>query len=78
MDFNTGSNSATFVEDRSEIQWHASPYYFSPTGERTIRVNIAGNSCVDLSTLVLMFTLYNDGAVNVMLCLTMAPHNLFS
>ena len=78
LDFSIGSNSASYVEDRSEVQWHASSNYFSPTGVRTIRVNIAGNQFVDLSTLVLVFTLHNDDGTNVMQCLTTGPHCLFS
>ena len=61
LDFSLNQNTASYVEDRSESSWLASSNYFSPTGVRTIRVNVSGNTFVDLSTMVLTGVLHNDG-----------------
>ena len=52
LDFSISSNTASYVEDRSERQWMASSNYFSSSGVRTIRINVAGNEFVDLSSLL--------------------------
>ena len=54
LDFSISSNTASYVEERSERQWMASSNFFSPSGVRVIRVNVAGNDFVDLSSLVLV------------------------
>ena len=70
FDFSISSNSAQYVEERSERNWLANSNYFRPTGVRTIRVNIADNSFVDLSSLVLVGILHNDDATKVLTPLT--------
>ena len=66
LDFSISSNSAQYVEERSERNWLANSNYFSPTGVRTIRVNIADNSFVDLSPFVLVGILHNDDGAKVL------------
>ena len=61
LDFSLNQNTTSYVEERSESMWFASSNYFSLTGVRTIRVNVAGNTFVDLSTMVLTGVLHNDG-----------------
>ena len=70
LDFSISSNTAQYVEERSERNWLANAQLFSPAGVRTIRVNIADNSFVDLSSLVLVGVLHNGDAANVLSPLT--------
>ena len=70
LDFSISSNTAQYVEDRSERQWMASNNYFSSTGVRTMRFNIAGIELVDLSSLVMVGILHNDDATNALYPLT--------
>ena len=78
LDFSISSNTASYVEDRSESSWMASSNYVSPTGVRTIRVNVAGNTCCDLSSLILVGMLHNDDGTNVLQPLTCGLHGLIS
>ena len=78
LDFSISSNTASYVEDRSESSWMASSNYFSPTGVRTIRVNIAGNTFCDLSSLILVGILHNDDGANTLQPLTCGLHGLIS
>ena len=78
LDFSISSNTAQYVEERSERNWLANSNYFSPTGVRTIRVNIADNSFVDLSSLVLVGILHNDDGANALLPLTCGIHGAIS
>ena len=70
LDFSISSNTASYVEERSERQWMASSNYFSPSGVRTIRINVAGNNFVDLSSLILVGKLHNDDGTNALHPLT--------
>ena len=74
LDFSISSNTAQYVEERSERNWLANAQLFSPAGVRTIRVNIADNSFVDLSSLVLVGVLKNDNAAQPMDPLTAGIH----
>ena len=74
LDFSISSNTAQYVEERSERNWLANAPLFSPTGVRTIRVNIADNSFVDLSSLVLVGVLKNGNAAQPMDPLTAGIH----
>ena len=78
LDFSISSNTAQYVEERSERNWLANSNYFSPTGVRTIRVNIADNSFVDLSSLTLVGILHNDDVTNVLTPLTPGIHGAIS
>ena len=78
LDFSIGSNTAQYVEDRSERAWMASSNYFSAGGVRTIRVNVAGNEFVDLSSLVLVGTLKNDNLNSTLNPLDCGIHWLIS
>ena len=78
LDFSISSNTAQYVEERSERNWLANSNLFSPTGVRTIRVNIADNSFVDLSSLVLVGILHNDSADKVLTPLTPGIHGAIS
>ena len=78
LDFSISSNTASYVEDRSERQWMASSNYVSPSGVRTIRINVAGNNMVDLSSLLLVGTLHNDDTTKVLAPLTCGIHGLIS
>ena len=78
VDFSISSNTASYVEDRSESSWMASSNYFRPTGVRTIRVNIAGNTFCDLSSLIVVGILHNDDGANTLQPLTCGLHGLIS
>ena len=78
LDFSISSNTAQYVEERSERNWLANAQLFSPTGVRTIRVNIADNSFVDLSSLVLVGVLHNGDAAKVLSPLTGGIHGAIS
>ena len=78
LDFSISSNTAQYVEERSERNWLANSNFFSPTGVKTIRVNIADNSFVDLSSLVLVGVLHNDSGANVLTPLTPGIHGAIS
>ena len=52
LDFSLNQNTASYVEDRPESTWFASSNYFSPTGVRATRANVAGNTFEDLTTMV--------------------------
>ena len=60
LDFSVSSNTASYVESRSEVTWFPSGNYFSPNGVRTIRVSVSGNSFIDLYYLLLVGNLHND------------------
>ena len=74
LDFSISSNTAQYVEERSERNWLANAQLFSPAGVQTIRVNIADNSFVDLSSLVLVGVLKNDNAAQPLDPLTAGIH----
>ena len=74
LDFSISSNTAQYVEERSERNWLANAPLFSPAGVRTIRVNIADNSFEDLSSLVLVGILKNDDAAKTLDPLTAGVH----
>ena len=78
LDFSISSNTAQYVEERSERNWLANSNYFSPEGVKTIRVNIAGNEFVDLSSLTLVGILTNDDGAKVLTPLTCGIHGAFS
>ena len=78
LDFSISSNTAQYVEERSERNWLANNNFFSPAGVRTIRVNIADNSFVDLSSLVLVGILKNDNATQPLDPLTAGIHGAIS
>ena len=78
LDFSISSNTAQYVEERSERNWLADSNFFIPTGVKTIRVNIADNSFVDLSSLVLVGVLHNDSGANVLTPLTPGIHGAIS
>ena len=78
LDFSISSNTAQYVEERSERNWLANAQLFSPAGVRTIRVNIADNSFVDLSSLVLVGVLHNGDAAKVLSPLTGGIHGAIS
>ena len=78
LDFSISSNTAPYVEERSERQWMASSNYFSPSGVRTIRINVAGNNFVDISSLLLVGKLHNDDGSNQLTPLTCGIHGMIS
>ena len=66
LDFSISSNTASYVEERSERQFMASCNLFSPAGVKTIRINVAGNEFIDLSSILLVGNLHNDSATHVL------------
>ena len=78
LDFSISSNTAQYVEERSERNWLANSNYFSPGGVRTIRVNIADNCFVDFSSLVLVGVLHNDHGTHTLTPLTCGIHGAIS
>ena len=78
LDVSISSNTASYVEERSERQWMASSNYFSPSGVRTIRINVAVNKCVDLSSLILVGKLHNDDGTKALHPLTCGIHGMIS
>ena len=78
LDFSISSNTASYVEERSERQFMASSNHFSPAGVKTIRINVAGNEFIDLSSILLVGNLHNDSANLVLRPLTCAIHGLIS
>ena len=78
LDFSISSNTASYVEERSERQFMASSNHFSPAGVKTIRINVAGNEFVDLSSILLVGNFHNDSATNVLQPLTCGIHGLVS
>ena len=77
LDFSLSSDSASYVENRSESCFYASSNSFSPTGVKAIRIAIAASTFVDFGSAFLTFRLHNDGA-NPLLPATTAAHCLFS
>ena len=78
LDFSISSNTASYVEERSERQWMASSNHFSLAGVRTIRINCAGNEFVDLSSLLLVGVLHNDSTTEHLHPLTCGIHGMIS
>ena len=78
LDFSISSNTASYVEERSEQTWFPSGNFFSPNGVRTIRVRVSGNSFVDLSSLVLVGKLTNDVGNHPLKPLTCGLHGMIS
>ena len=78
LDFNISSNTASYVEERSERQFMASSNHFSPSGVRTIRINVAGNEFIDLSSLLLVGMLHNDDGTHALQPLTCGIHGMIS
>ena len=78
LGFSIPSHTVSYVEERSERQLMASSNYFSPTGVRTMRFNIAGNEFVDLSSLVMVGILHNDDATHALYPLTCGIHGFIS
>ena len=78
LDFSISSNTASYVEERSERQFMASSNHFSPSGVRTIRINVAGNEFIDLSSLLLVGMLHNDDGTHALQPLTCGIHGMIS
>ena len=78
LDLSIISNTAQYVEEICERNWLANNNYFNPGGVRTIRVNIADNCFVDLSSLVLVGVLHNDHATHTWTPLTCGIHGTIS
>ena len=78
LDFSISSNTASYVEERSERQFMASSNHFSPAGVKTIRINVAGNEFIDLSSILLVGNFHNDSATNVLQPLTCGIHGMIS
>ena len=56
----------------------ASSNHFSPSGVRTIRINVAGNEFIDLSSLLLVGNLHNDDQALALQPLTCGIHGMVS
>ena len=56
----------------------ASSHYFSPSGVRTIRKNVARNEFVDLPSLMLVENLHNDHQAHALQPLTSGLHGMIS
>ena len=77
LDFSLPSDSASYVENRSESCFYASSNSFSPTGVKAIRIAVAASTFVDLGSAYLTFRLHNDGT-DPLLPLTTAAHCFFN
>ena len=74
LDFPSRSNTAPYVEDRSEQTWFPSGSSFNPNGVNTLRVSSCGPHIVDLSSSVLVGTWNNGVATHQLKPLTCGVH----
>ena len=74
LDFSSSSNTASYVEDRSEQNWFPSGIYFSPNGARIIRASVSGNHIVDIRSFALVGKLHNEAGNHPLKLLTCGIH----
>ena len=55
-----------FVTSRQEIYFSPAGQTFSPSGNRTMRINCSGNGFADLSSAMLEFTITNNSTTHAL------------
>ena len=77
LQFNLPSVSP-YVTSRQEVYFSPSGQTFSPSGNRTLRINCSGNGFADLSSAMLEFTVTNNSTTHALQPLSANGSSLFS
>ena len=77
LDFQLGNDQASYIVSREQQTFFSSQNLVNPTSVKTLKYQIGGNGFLDLSSLVLAFTLHEKSGTHSLQPLCCEAHHLF-